>query len=155
VAGAALTRRYFRCSWLSVTCLCLLSVGCSLHKSRLLSSGTYRRVVRWKQTDVSEEYISIFKIEGLCPSRKPVEWGLLTICFTLVSRLTYSSTLKMEERYSSETSVDFKRTTRHCNPEARTLHNHRSENLKVFIKVVRMRNQKKQTAKWVVSACMW
>jgi hypothetical protein len=39
----------------------------------------------------------------------------------LVSRLAYSSTLKMEVACSSETSVEFKRTTRHYIPEYRTL----------------------------------
>jgi hypothetical protein len=48
-----------------------------------------------------------------------------TLClppaFTLVSCLAYSSTLKMEAKCSSETSVDFQRTTRHYIPEDRTL----------------------------------
>jgi hypothetical protein len=43
--------------------------------------------------------------------------------------LADSSTLKMEVTYSSETSVDFQRTTRRYIPEERTLHNHRCENL--------------------------
>jgi hypothetical protein len=34
-------------------------------------------------------------------------------CFTLVTFLAYSSTLKVEVTCSSETSVDFQRTTRH------------------------------------------
>jgi hypothetical protein len=33
---------------------------------------------------------------------------------------------------SSETSVDFQRTTRRCIPEDRTVHNHRRENLKPY-----------------------
>jgi hypothetical protein len=40
-----------------------------------------------------------------------------------VSCLVYSSTLKMEATFSSETSVDFQRTTRHYIPEESTLHN--------------------------------
>jgi hypothetical protein len=36
----------------------------------------------------------------------------------------------MEAICSSETSVDFQRTTRHYNPEASILHNLRCENLK-------------------------
>jgi hypothetical protein len=51
-------------------------------------------------------------------------------CFTLVSCLAYSSILKMETIFSSETSVHFQRTTRRYVPEDRTLHNHRCENLK-------------------------
>jgi hypothetical protein len=35
--------------------------------------------------------------------------------------MSYSSTLKMEEKYYSETSVDFQQITRHYIPEARTL----------------------------------
>jgi hypothetical protein len=52
--------------------------------------------------------------------RKPV--ALLPTCFNLVSCLSYSSTLKMEETCSSETSVNFKRNY--------GLHNHFCENLK-------------------------
>jgi hypothetical protein len=36
----------------------------------------------------------------------------------------------MEAIFSSETSVDFQRTTRRYIPEGSTLHNHRCENLK-------------------------
>jgi hypothetical protein len=46
----------------------------------------------------------------------------------LVSCFASASTLKMEATWSSETSVDFQRTTRRL--EDRTLHNHRCENLK-------------------------
>jgi hypothetical protein len=46
---------------------------------------------------------------------------------TLVSCSAYSSNLKMEAICSSETSVDFQRTT-----EDSTLHNHRCENLKSY-----------------------
>jgi hypothetical protein len=42
-------------------------------------------------------------------------------CFTVVSCLTYSSTLKIEATCSSETSVDFQLTTRCYIPEDRTL----------------------------------
>jgi hypothetical protein len=52
--------------------------------------------------------------------------------FTLVSCSAYSSTLKMEATCSSETSVDFHRTTRSYIPEVRTFHNHRCENLKSY-----------------------
>jgi hypothetical protein len=38
---------------------------------------------------------------------------------------------------SSDTSVDFQRTTRRCMPEDRILHNHRSENLKSDIRNTR------------------
>jgi hypothetical protein len=38
--------------------------------------------------------------------------------------------LKTKTEYSSETSVEFQRATRHCTPEARTLHNNRCKHLK-------------------------
>jgi hypothetical protein len=43
-------------------------------------------------------------------------------------------TLKMDAICSSETSVDFHRTTRRYIPEDSTLHNHRCENLKSYRK---------------------
>jgi hypothetical protein len=45
----------------------------------------------------------------------------LAACFMLDSYLPYSSTLNMEVIYSSETSVDFHRTTQCFIPEDRTL----------------------------------
>jgi hypothetical protein len=45
----------------------------------------------------------------------------LSHAFTLVSCLVYHSVLKMEATCSSETSVDFQRTTRRNVPEDRTL----------------------------------
>jgi hypothetical protein len=41
-------------------------------------------------------------------SKKPAE---LAVCFTLVSFLTYSSTVKFEATYSSEASFEFQHTT--------------------------------------------
>jgi hypothetical protein len=65
-----------------------------------------------KSTKVSKEYItSVF-------SR-----AQLTNCFMLVSRLSYSSILKMEATCSSEIAVDLQRTTRRYIPEDRTPHN--------------------------------
>jgi hypothetical protein len=48
-----------------------------------------------------------------------------------------SSTLKMEAIFSSETSVETRRTSRRHIPENDILHNHRCENLKSKIKLVR------------------
>jgi hypothetical protein len=56
----------------------------------------------------------------------------LPSAFTLVSCSAYSSTLKMEAIWSSETSVDFQRTTQRYIPEHSTLHNRRCENLKSY-----------------------
>jgi hypothetical protein len=53
-------------------------------------------------------------------------------CHLLVSCPAYFSTLKMEVICSSETSVDFQRTTRRYIPEDSTLHNYRCENLKFY-----------------------
>jgi hypothetical protein len=58
---------------------------------------------------------------------------MLATCFTLVSWLTYSSTLKMEATCFSETSFDFQRTIRHYIRGDKTLHNHRRENFKSCI----------------------
>jgi hypothetical protein len=58
--------------------------------------------------------------------------ALLAAWFRLVSCSAYSSALKMEATCSSETSVDFERTTRRSISEDRTLRNHR-ENLKSYI----------------------
>jgi hypothetical protein len=55
------------------------------------------------------------------------------ISFTLDFCLAYSSIQKMEAISSSETSVDFQRTTRRYIPEDRILHNHRCENFKSYI----------------------
>jgi hypothetical protein len=52
--------------------------------------------------------------------------------FTLVSCSAYSSTLKMEAIFSSETSAETRRTTRRHIPEDDSLHNHRCENLKSY-----------------------
>jgi hypothetical protein len=45
---------------------------------------------------------------------------LVATCFTLVSSLAYSSTVKLEATYLSETSVDFQQITRHYILEDRT-----------------------------------
>jgi hypothetical protein len=80
-------------------------------KWRVLSCEIKRHIEHWKSTDVSKEHItSIFR------------------AFHLLS-----STLKMESICSSETLVDFQRTTRRYIPQDSTLHNHRCENLKLYI----------------------
>jgi hypothetical protein len=53
-----------------------------------------------------------------------------------VASSAYSSTLKMEATYSSETLVDFQRTTQCHIPEDITLHNHFCENLKSYILIL-------------------
>jgi hypothetical protein len=46
---------------------------------------------------------------------------VVAVCFTLVSCLAYSSTLKMETKCSSKTSLDFQQCTQLYIPEDRTL----------------------------------
>jgi hypothetical protein len=53
-------------------------------------------------------------------------------CFMLVLCLAHSSTLKMEATCSSETSADFRRSTRHYIPEDSNIHDHRCENFRVL-----------------------
>jgi hypothetical protein len=70
------------------------------------------RVVRWQSTIVIGE---IFKTEAELRSPLAFMVGLFFECEV--------------EGGSSETSVDFQRTTRHYISEDSTLHNHRCENL--------------------------
>jgi hypothetical protein len=65
---------------------------------------------------------------------------LFATCFILVSCLTYYSTMKMEDKCSSETSVDFQWTTRRYIPVDRTLH-HQEVILGHHIKYNSMFNQ--------------
>jgi hypothetical protein len=70
-------------------------------------------------TDVLEEHIALQET-----SSPPA--------FTLVSCLAYFSTLKMEAKWFSETSVGFQWTTQPYIPEDGTFHNHHCENLKSY-----------------------
>jgi hypothetical protein len=74
-------------------------------------------------------------VEEISRARNQRESLMLCLppAFTLVSCSAYSSTLKKEAICSSETSVDFQRTTRLYIPEDSTLHTHRSEDLKSYI----------------------
>jgi hypothetical protein len=61
----------------------------------VLSSVIQRRVVRGKLTEVSD---------------KRITYNFFTVSSMLASCLAYSSALKMEAVYASETSIDFHRT---------------------------------------------
>jgi hypothetical protein len=75
---------------------------------RAPSSEIQHHVVHWKSSDVSEEHVaSIFRVEEYAKQESCVKAG-----GKLVSCLAYYSILKMEATCSSETSVDFQRTTR-------------------------------------------
>jgi hypothetical protein len=83
----------------------------------ILSSGIWRRVVRWVWTDVSEEHTaSIFRVEEIGPANHQT-CHLLACWFAE----PISSTLKMEAICSSERSVQTQRTTRRHFPEDDTL----------------------------------
>jgi hypothetical protein len=72
-----------------------------------------------KSTYVSDYHVaSIFRVEG--KPRK--ELTLVAVRFELIYCLAYSSVLKMEPTYSSETSVNFHLTTRHYIPEDIFIH---------------------------------
>jgi hypothetical protein len=58
----------------------------------------------------------------------------------LVSFVAYYSNLNMETTWTSETSVDFQRTTRRHIPEDRHLHNHRCENPDPFGRTIPVSN---------------
>jgi hypothetical protein len=76
-------------------------------------------------------FIRNYPFLGLNSISSNEKWGrCLPPAFMLVCCSAYSWTLNMEAIFSSETSVDFERTTRRYIPEVSTLHNHRCENLK-------------------------
>jgi hypothetical protein len=85
-----------------------------------LSTGTNLSSIFWDMTPCR-----LLKVEHC-----------LTPAFTLIFSLSNSSTLKMEETHSSETSMYFQQTTRRYIPEDRTRHNHRCENLKFYKDIV-------------------
>jgi hypothetical protein len=79
-----------------------------------------------KSNEVSEAHThSIFWVDYEAEqetSEKQV--GISILSFTLISCSTYSSALKMEVIYTSETSVDFQRTIRRYIPQDGTLQYH-------------------------------
>jgi hypothetical protein len=83
---------------------------------RVPSFGIWRCVVRLMSTDVSEEVCHLLS-----------RWFL--------AQIIIFSSLNMETICFSKTSVDFQRITRGYIPEDGTLHNHRCENLKSYIKI--------------------
>jgi hypothetical protein len=59
----------------------------------------------------------------------------------------------METTSSSETSVEFQRTTRRYIPEGSTLHKHRCENLKSYIRVASLPVLQSKTKKTPERSC--
>jgi hypothetical protein len=86
----------------------------------VLSSGIWRRVVRWKSTDVSEEHVAS-NLQGwrirINQEINQREAGGKQRC------LYYTSTLKIKATSFSETSEDSQRTIRLFISEDRTLQN--------------------------------
>jgi hypothetical protein len=86
-----------------------------------MKSSPFCGITRCSPLKVSrhfQEYIaSIFRVEE---NSKQDKKFCLSPAFTLLSCLTYSSTLEMEAA-CSETSIDFQRTTCRYTPEDRTL----------------------------------
>jgi hypothetical protein len=77
-------------------------------------------------------------LQGQRTSQARNQQPRLAACFVLVSCFDYSSTLKLGPICSSQTSVDFQRTTSPYIPEKRSLHSHRCENLKSSIRLILM-----------------
>jgi hypothetical protein len=71
----------------------------------------------------------------MAPIFRVEEQSMLATCFMIDSCLAYSAILKIVATYSSETSVDFKRTIRRYILKDRILHDLRSENLKSYINI--------------------
>jgi hypothetical protein len=109
---------------------------CSPLKVDRRFGGTCRSVF----TLVSCSAYSALKMEAVCYSETSMFSGLRGVIHSACRLLSrsflarlYSSTLKTEAIRSSETSVNFQRTTRRYIPEDSTVHNHRCENLKSYI----------------------
>jgi hypothetical protein len=104
----------------SVAAIMLLTLRCwgLIQDWRGLPSGMLRCSDRWKSTAFHRNMLPLYS--WLKSNRLP-------FCFT------YSSILMMEATCSSETTIEFYRTIRRYIPEARTLRNHRCENLRSYI----------------------
>jgi hypothetical protein len=74
----------------------------------------------------------IRRFRGTCHHHLQDSRALLHTSFALLSCFDYSSTLKMEAKCPSGTSVDFEWTARRYVPEERPLHIHRCEILKSY-----------------------
>jgi hypothetical protein len=98
---------------------------CSPLKVNRRFGGTCRLHLQGRRTSKQETNVKqVASRVILCnPKFRQVDcsaWYLT--CFTLVSWLACYLTLKMEATCSSESSVDFQRTTRRYIPEDKTLH---------------------------------
>jgi hypothetical protein len=80
-------------------------------------------------------YKTMDKVQNKPNSSVKERYVLLATRFILVSCLAYSYTLKMEATHSSETSVDFQRTTLCYTPKDITLHKEKSSYTHILIYV--------------------
>jgi hypothetical protein len=108
----------------------ILIVGFEVHTAVVMKSS-----VLWDETPCGPlkgnqcfRGICLLHLQGrrISQAKNRLEAGskqnvLFATCFTLLSCMAYSLTLKMEEICSSETSVDFQWTTQRYIPEGRTL----------------------------------
>jgi hypothetical protein len=97
---------------------------CSPLKANRRSGGTYTYLLHLQGQGISR-----------ARNQREASRACLPPASTLISCSAYSLTQKMEAICSTETSVDFHRTTRRFIPEdSITLYNHRCENLKSCVK---------------------
>jgi hypothetical protein len=79
------------------------------------------RVRRWRHVCPYETRKAGSEAITAVVTKRSVFWDMTPLAFTLVSCLTYFSTVQIEATCSSEKSVDFQRTTRRYIPQGRTL----------------------------------
>jgi hypothetical protein len=110
----------------------------NFHLSEEISSRnifTFCKTAPWSPLKVNrhfgETYHLYLQDRRIREARNQCEAGSKQ-SFMLISLLAYSSILKMQATCSSEMLLDFQQTTRRYIPAHRTLHNHRSKNLKAY-----------------------
>jgi hypothetical protein len=96
-----------------------------------LSSGWLARKTEWNR-----QHPLALTSEPIGDKNQSLGWLCLPPAFMLVPCSAYFSTLKMEAICSSETSVEFQRTTGRYIPENGTLHNYCSDKIKSYINKV-------------------
>jgi hypothetical protein len=113
-----------------------ISLGLHVHRSRMerrregcINSSTCRDVTPCSVLKVNRRFEGIFRL-NLRAKEYAKSKALLATYFRMVACLAYSSNLKIDATFSSETSVESQRTTRRYIPEHKTLHNRRCESLR-------------------------
>jgi hypothetical protein len=93
----------------------------------LIQKGRTQKIYEWVEESCDLLAEQPFKIQ--IEVEQETRQAASKPAFTMVSCLAYSSTLKMEATYCSETLNDFQRSAQHYIPEDRTLHKRCCENL--------------------------